>query len=66
LSRYAYISAFEDDRFDPISKKELPYLSCAVSLLTNFEQGKNAYDWEVGIHGITIEFQESNHLPFIF
>jgi uncharacterized protein (TIGR00296 family) len=60
LPRYAYISAFEDDRFDPISKKEFPYLSCSVSLLTNFEKGKDALDWEVGVHGITIELVEKN------
>ncbi|CAB4003614.1 Hypothetical predicted protein, partial [Paramuricea clavata] len=26
------------------------------SLLTNFEEGDNCFDWEIGIHGIRIEF----------
>lgn len=59
LPKYACISAFEDDRFDPISEKEVPKLSCAVSLLTNFEKGNDALDWEVGTHGISIEVTES-------
>jgi len=59
LPRYAMISAFQDTRFDPISKDELKNLSCAVSLLTEFENGKDAYDWEVGTHGIQIEFEDS-------
>jgi AMMECR1 domain-containing protein len=33
-------------------------LSVYVSLLTNFEEGKDAYDWEVGKHGISIK---ANH-----
>jgi len=60
LPRYAYISAFEDSRFDPITKAELPYLKCAVSLLTNFEKAKDAFDWEVGVHGISIDLEYNN------
>jgi AMMECR1 domain-containing protein len=29
-------------------------LTVEVSLLTNFEKGKKAYDWQVGKHGIVI------------
>lgn len=36
LGQYALISAFQDDRFEPIEKKELPLLSVGVSLLVNF------------------------------
>ena len=61
LPRYALISAFQDTRFDPISKDELKDLSCAVSLLTNFENAKNAFDWEIGKHGIQIEFTDSSY-----
>lgn len=39
--------------------QEVPTLSCAVSLLTNFEDGANYLDWEIGKHGIWIEFM--NH-----
>lgn len=56
LPRYALISALRDDRFDPVSKKEVPSLNVGVSLLVKFEKAKNCYDWEVGTHGIDIDF----------
>ena len=56
LYNYALISAFEDDRFDPINIKELKNLNCEVSLLVNFEEVDNPLDWEVGKHGIDIDF----------
>ena len=31
-------------------------LNCSVSLLTNFEPANNWRDWEIGKHGIRIEF----------
>ena len=37
---------------------ELPNLNCEVSLLVNFEEAKNPYDWEVGKHGIDIKFED--------
>lgn len=56
LTEYAKIAAFEDHRFTPITEKELPTLNCGVSLLVNFEDAKDVYDWEIGKHGIQIEF----------
>jgi uncharacterized protein (TIGR00296 family) len=56
LREYAITSALRDTRFDPISKEELGKLNCSVSLLTNFEPAKNWKDWEIGKHGIRIEF----------
>lgn len=53
-------SALQDHRFSPITLKELPKLTCAVSLLTDFELAKDYLDWEVGIHGIWIEFNQIN------
>jgi len=58
LKKYALVSAFEDSRFDPISKKELINLRCDVSLLINFEEAKDVEDWIIGTHGITIEFSD--------
>jgi len=66
LPEYTIVSAFQDTRFDPISEKEVPKLSCAVSLLTNFEPGKDAMDWEVGKHGISIELKEGDRNSSIF
>jgi len=56
LQAYALISAFQDSRFPPISRREIPYLNCTVSLLQNFEKIKDPFDWEVGKHGIQIKF----------
>jgi len=56
LKRFALSSAFKDSRFPPLMKEELPNIELSVSLLVNYEVGKNCYDWEVGKHGIIIEF----------
>ena len=65
LSKYALISAYEDDRFDePINKTELKNLNCEVSLLIKFEKAKDAMDWIIGTHGIDIEFQDNKGLTY--
>ena len=56
LREYALTSALNDSRFSPISRDEYPSLSCAVSILTNFEPCSSFADWIVGRHGIRIEF----------
>ncbi|XP_039622465.1 AMME syndrome candidate gene 1 protein isoform X2 [Polypterus senegalus] len=48
--------ALKDSRFPPMTRDELPRLFCSVSLLTNFEDVVDYLDWEVGVHGIRIEF----------
>ena len=65
LGKYALISAFEDDRFEePINKNELKILNCEVSLLIKFEKVENVMDWEVGTHGIDIEFEDNKGNSF--
>ena len=59
LRRYTIKSALEDDRFSPIKAKELENLSCSVSLLTDFAVVKDWNGWEIGTHGITIEFSKN-------
>ena len=62
LREYAITSALRDTRFDPISKDELSKLNCSVSLLTNFEPANSWNDWQIGTHGIRIEFlNEKGH-----
>ncbi|KAI1111139.1 AMMECR1 domain-containing protein [Nemania sp. NC0429] len=56
ISSYAITSAVHDTRFDPISRRELPSLEAAVTLLTDFEDCDHATDWELGTHGIRISF----------
>ena len=59
LAEYAAISAFRDHRFKPISIGEVPMLRVGVSLLTNYEECSNCFDWEVGKHGIIIKFEKN-------
>lgn len=55
---YALTSALRDRRFPPIQARELPYLECTVSLLTDYETAANYLDWEVGKHGMILEFTD--------
>lgn len=57
LRRYSLISALQDTRFDPIELQEVPKLSCHISILHSFEEVESCYDWEVGRHGVTIDFE---------
>ena len=56
LRTYAIESATKDNRFDPIAQAEIVNLNVSVSILTHFEKANNYLDWEVGVHGIRIEF----------
>uniref|UniRef100_A0AAY4DJX2 AMMECR1 domain-containing protein n=1 Tax=Denticeps clupeoides TaxID=299321 RepID=A0AAY4DJX2_9TELE len=56
LREYTLTSALKDSRFPPMTRDELPRLLCSVSLLTNFEDVGDYLDWEIGAHGIRIEF----------
>jgi uncharacterized protein (TIGR00296 family) len=70
LKEYAITAGMKDHRFSPISARELPQLSCAVSLLHSFEDCATPTDWEVGVHGIRlfvdvrfkVDFSECLHL----
>ncbi|KAJ1965030.1 hypothetical protein GGI12_001052 [Dipsacomyces acuminosporus] len=57
LREYALTSALRDTRFRPITSRELPLLACAVSLLTDFEEAEDYLDWDIGTHGVWIEFR---------
>ncbi|XP_067944057.1 AMMECR1-like protein [Watersipora subatra] len=56
LKEYAITSAIRDSRFSPITLDEVSKLSVTVSILLNFEDAGDYLDWEVGKHGIRIEF----------
>ncbi|XP_010271633.1 PREDICTED: uncharacterized protein At2g38710-like isoform X1 [Nelumbo nucifera] len=58
---YALTSALRDCRFPLIQPQELPYLECTVSILTNYETALNYLDWEIGTHGLTIEFTDPDY-----
>ncbi|XP_075644540.1 uncharacterized protein At2g38710 [Castanea sativa] len=58
---YALNSALRDRRFPPIQAKELPSLECTVSILTDYETANHYLDWEVGKHGLIIEFTDPDN-----
>lgn len=64
LPSYVMTSALRDHRFNPISLSELPSLRCSVSLLVDYEDCSDCYDWVVGTHGIIINFQNSRCQTF--
>eukprot|EP00898_Chlorokybus_atmophyticus_P005441 jgi/Chlat1/5899/Chrsp4S06399 len=59
LKEYALTSALRDRRFSPIAHHEIPHLECTVSLLFSFETAHDHLDWEVGKHGLIINFTDS-------
>lgn len=56
LREYAVTSAMKDTRFNPMAREELPRLHVSVSILCHFEDAADFMDWEIGVHGIRIEF----------
>lgn len=59
-------AALTDRRFRPINVHEIPYLRVGVSLLVCYEKCSDCFDWEVGVHGIIIEFDglyNATYLP---
>ncbi|CAI5736440.1 unnamed protein product [Peronospora destructor] len=58
LRGFTFKSALHDRRFDPIGPQELQRLHCSVSLLIDYQDAKSYDDWEIGTHGIIIEFSD--------
>eukprot|EP01117_Protostelium_nocturnum_P002350 TRINITY_DN1301_c0_g1_i2.p1 TRINITY_DN1301_c0_g1~~TRINITY_DN1301_c0_g1_i2.p1 ORF type:complete len:203 (+),score=52.63 TRINITY_DN1301_c0_g1_i2:136-744(+) len=56
LAEFSIVSAFKDSRFKPMEFSEITRLSCSVNLLFQFEEVPSVYDWEIGTHGIIIDF----------
>ena len=46
----------KDSRFSPVARDELPKLHVSVSILCHFVDAADFLDWEIGVHGIRIEF----------
>ncbi len=51
----AQAAAFEDPRFPPLTRQELPSLSIEISVLTPFKQVQDVKEIQVGKHGLYIE-----------
>lgn len=72
LRDFALVSAFEDDRFNPIRKEEFENLHVSLSLLVRHatEPLADPLDWQIGKHGVSLEITgadgelyESTFLP---
>lgn len=59
LSEYALRSSMQDRRFSPVKLDEVPSLTCKLSILYEFEVCSHMHDWEVGLHGVLINFADS-------
>ena len=66
LEKFAITAAFKDSRFPPIKKDEIKDLNVGISLLANFEDANDCYDWEVGKHGIQIYFEKNGKYSATF
>lgn len=58
IQTYSLASANEDRRFQAIEVEELPHLSATVNVLHSFEQCSHLRDWDMGIHGIIMQFAD--------
>ncbi|KCV72575.1 hypothetical protein H696_00166 [Fonticula alba] len=56
IRQLAIGSAVRDTRFPPVTLAEVPLLRATVSILHSFEPITDKNDWQIGTHGIEIEF----------
>ena len=59
LRKFAMASAFHDPNYPPIDENEVPALNCVITILVNFQDAKDCYDWDVRRNGIQISFEEN-------
>lgn len=55
IKELARSSAFQDPRFAPLSKDELPGINIEISVLTPLQAIDSPEEVEVGVHGVYIE-----------
>lgn len=56
LGDYALKAGQHDSRFAPVEREELPGLTCQVSVLHSFQPADHIYDWQIGKHGLILQF----------
>lgn len=61
LPYFAINSATTDHRFDVLREDELPHLHCTVSLIFDFQVADHCFDWEIGIHGLRLDFRDNKN-----
>lgn len=57
LRDYAIKAGLEDSRFKPMTVGELEQCEVGVSLLVEFEECESWDDWQVGLHGIVLNYK---------
>ena len=58
IQKFSLVAAVRDTRFPPMTMKDMDQnLRVEVSLLSDFEKITHPLDWEIGKHGIEIEFK---------
>lgn len=64
LRKFTIVSAREDDRFKSVEFEELKNFSMSVSILEPLMQTKDIYDWEIGTHGVYVNFNDHKGTNF--
>lgn len=64
LTEYAIRSSMKDRRFPPVKLDEVPLLTCRISILHQFEPCAHAFDWQVGVHGVLLNFSDAQGRRF--
>jgi AmmeMemoRadiSam system protein A len=55
VQKYAVFSAFNDPRFPPLRKDELPQIKIEISVIENIEDVKDVSEIKLGEHGIILD-----------
>jgi len=55
VQKYAVFSAFNDPRFPPLKKDELPQIKIEISVIENIEDVKDVSEIKLGEHGIILD-----------
>lgn len=63
LTEYAVRAAFYDRV--QITSDDIPYLTCEVNILSDFEQISTLTDWTVGVHGVEIRRPGGYHATYL-
>ncbi|MFQ5499795.1 MAG: AmmeMemoRadiSam system protein B [Candidatus Zixiibacteriota bacterium] len=62
VARLAVAAAFEDPRFDPLTKEEFEKVECEISVLTPLERVHNFRDIRIGRDGLMIKLEHHSGL----
>ncbi|KAH7673210.1 AMMECR1 domain containing protein [Aphelenchoides avenae] len=66
LQQFALASAFEDQRFEPLTIDEVPLLQCSVNLPYGIEPISDYRDWIIGVHGLRVHLTDEGEEPTAF